>query len=267
MLDIQSLTNEIERLNQSVQSWNNWVIGGMAATAIAAFFLVVFQLKVNGESRSLAEAQDRLLKLKDERLTSELSDKDVLIAKAMEGAAEANERAAKAEERAAEANTKSLRAAEGTAKALAQAATLEKEAADAKLEAEKLKAIVAWRSLAQNSLSAMMAVLSANPGSVNLRWMDGDPEALYLAMQILNILEKSHWNVARGSAKYSSGIVFGVVLSTTNSVDGQTLGQALTAGKLQFATGPLSRPSIEFNNNELVGAPILTIGSKRPAFP
>ena len=84
MLDIQSITDEIQRLSQSVAWWNKLVIGGMAATAIAASVLVIAQMMVNREAKSLSEAQDRLLKLKDEKLSKELSDKGVLIAEANE---------------------------------------------------------------------------------------------------------------------------------------------------------------------------------------
>jgi hypothetical protein len=84
VLDIQSVTDEIQRLSQSVAWWNKWVIGGMAATAIAASVLVIAQMMVNREAKSLSEAQDRLLKLKDEKLSKELSDKGVLIAEANE---------------------------------------------------------------------------------------------------------------------------------------------------------------------------------------
>ncbi len=96
VLDIQSITEEIQRLSQSVAWWNKWVIGGMAATAIAASVLVIAQMMVNREAKSLSEAQERFLKLKDEKLSKELSDKGVLIA-------EANERAANADKKAAEA--------------------------------------------------------------------------------------------------------------------------------------------------------------------
>ncbi len=63
MLDVQSLMNEIQRLSESVAWWNKWVIGGMAATAVAASFLVIAQLMVNTERRfnsPVHNAQPRL---------------------------------------------------------------------------------------------------------------------------------------------------------------------------------------------------------------
>lgn len=96
MSDIQSLTDEIQRLGQSIVWWNKWVVVGMAATAIAASILVIAQIMVNKESKNLSGAQGKLLKVKDANLAKELSDKGLLIARV-------NERAAQAEARAAEA--------------------------------------------------------------------------------------------------------------------------------------------------------------------
>lgn len=50
---------------------------------------------------------------------------------------------------------------------------LEKEAADAQLETERLKQVVAWRSIPPGNASELGKVLVAKPGSVNLRYTDG----------------------------------------------------------------------------------------------
>ena len=97
MPDIQSLTEEIQRLTQSVAWWNKWVILGMAATAIAALLLVIAQSKVNSESRELSDAQDKLIKLKDERIAEDLREKDLVIAEVNKAASEANLKAGKLE--------------------------------------------------------------------------------------------------------------------------------------------------------------------------
>lgn len=90
MLNIQSLTGEIQRLSESLAWWNKWgVIVGMAATAIAASWLVIAQLMVINESRAISIAQDELLRIKDEKLARDLSEKDLLIAEANKASAEA----------------------------------------------------------------------------------------------------------------------------------------------------------------------------------
>ena len=83
-MDIQSLMDEIQRLNDSIDSWNDWVIIAMTVTAVAGSVLVVAQVKVNKESRKLASVQNLLANAKDEKLANDLRDKDVLIAAANE---------------------------------------------------------------------------------------------------------------------------------------------------------------------------------------
>lgn len=96
MLDLHSITDEIQQLSDSLVYWNKALIIGMVATAIAASFLAIAQVMVNRDSKALSVAQDRLLKLKDDRLAKELADKDLLIAGAKEEAAKASERASQA---------------------------------------------------------------------------------------------------------------------------------------------------------------------------
>lgn len=69
----------------------------MAATAIAASFLVIAQSKVNRESRELSDTQDQLMKLKDKRLAEDLRGKDLVIAEVNKAASEANLKAGKLE--------------------------------------------------------------------------------------------------------------------------------------------------------------------------
>lgn len=178
-----------------------------------------------------------------------------------------NERIAELGKETAEANKKAVEAGEGTAMALAKGAALEKEAATARLETEKLKAVVTWRSIPLDSTAAMEKVLSAKPGSVNLRYMDGDPEALYLAIQISTILERSHWRIAPGSLKPMNGIIFGINIPKMDRSDGQTLGEALSAARMPFATEPMPSASVGFGVSTIDGAPILMIGSRRPVLP
>jgi hypothetical protein len=78
--------------------------------------------------------------------------------------------------------------------------------------------------------------LGAKPGSVNLRWTDGDPEALYLAIQVSHILAKSKWQLATGSVKPLNAIVFGITIPDAAGNDVQTLREAFSAGGVAFST-------------------------------
>lgn len=153
------------------------------------------------------------------------------------------------------------------AKANVLAAELEKAAADARLETEKLKSVVAWRTISLENQAAIEKVLSAKPGSVNLRWQDGDPEALFLAIQISSVLGRAAWQVAPGSFKPANSILFGIVLPPVSGADADALREALMAGHVSFSSIPVSQDGASFNVSNIGGAPFLMIGSRLPVAP
>ena len=97
--------------------------------------------------------------------------------------------------------------------------------------------------------------------------MDGDPEALFLAIQISHILSKAKWKVAPGAVKPDNAIVFGIGLPDVTGVDAQTLRGAFLAAKVPFASDALPPIGVSFSISTIQGAPTLMIGSKRPALP
>ena len=76
----------------------------------------------------------------------------------------------------ADAKKEGIEAGKTAGNALVRAAELEKEAANARLETEKIKAVVTWRMISALYTAELERVLAAKPGSVHLRWQDGDPE-------------------------------------------------------------------------------------------
>lgn len=171
------------------------------------------------------------------------------------------------EGKVADAKSEGIKAGETAGNALVRAAELEREAASARLETEKLKAVVAWRTISAAQNADMERILSTKPGSVNLRWMDGDPEALFLAIQISQVLQRAHWNVASGSLKPANGIMFGFVLPPVAGDDAQTLRDALTVAKLPFSAVPFSQAGASFNVSTIPDAPFLMVGSRMPVLP
>jgi hypothetical protein len=116
-----------------------------------------------------------------------------------------------------------------------RASALEKEAADARLETERLKQVVAWRFISPETASKLKEILAAKPGNVNLRYIDGDPEALFLAIQFSKILTDSNWQVAPGSRKVNA-IIFGIILPDPSSHEMKVLRDAFSAAKIVFST-------------------------------
>lgn len=143
----------------------------------------------------------------------------------------------------------------------------QERAAQAELESEKLKQVVAWRVISPESGAELERILSAKPGAVNLRYTDGDPEALFLAIQISKILGKAKWKVAPGSEKFANAIQFGIALPDSAGEDAKTLRSAFVAAKISFSTNPLPPAGASFSVSTIPGAPTLMVGSRAPALP
>jgi multidrug efflux pump subunit AcrA (membrane-fusion protein) len=214
--------------------------------------------------KSAAEANERAAEARKKAVEAEahLADARARAAEAERHAAEARASAAQAEGRAAQANER--------------AAALEKDAATARLEQEKLKATLAWRIVPLSEAVALQHALAGHPGTVNLWYTAGDPESLYLALQIGQILEKAGWKVNAGAVTLA-GIVFGIstppgtkngieiASPSTASTDLVALRGALRAAGIDFSEEPLPPIGSIMGSPEGTGSPILMIGSRRPA--
>jgi len=237
--EIQSLIVKIQELQRSFDFWNIGYVGIVALTVILASAMFFTQFMSIRRGKELSQAQATLLELKDEQLSIDLQDKDLKIAEAKEASAGANVRASE----------------------------LEKEAAVARLETERIKEAVSWRTIPPESILELKKVLSAAPGSVNLRYMDGDPEALFLAIQISEILSKSNWKIAPGAVKPSNAIVFGIGLPDSSGTDAKILRNAFSVAKVPFSINELPAIGASFSISTIQGAPTLMIGSKKSALP
>lgn len=202
------------------------------------------------------------------------------IALAEQHAAEANAKAegfkadiAKAQEEAAKAQSQVAGATAESAKASAKAeefrlgiAQANERAAQSQLETEKLKAVVTWRTLPASNADELEKALAANPGSINLRYTDGDPESLFLAIQFSRILEKAGWKIAPSSLKLDGALQWGIALPDSSGTEAQTLRSAFAAAKIAFSTEPVPPASMSVGRS-IAGAPILMIGSRPPVMP
>jgi hypothetical protein len=135
-------------------------------------------------------------------------------------------------------------------------ATANAGAESARLETERLKAQFAWRALDAPTLAKLDAAARTHaPASVNLRFVDGDPEAQYFAIQIGNILAKAGWHIAPGATKLGNVVLFGIWLPEQPG-DGLKLKAVLSAAGLPFDKNPIpgGGAGLEFNTSSIPGA-------------
>lgn len=233
---VTTLEAEIARLEGRQSRWETWLKMSLAAAALAAVGIAVFDFGSRVTGKRLHDRQSELNIVKDREYGADSKAKDLRIAQAGQEAGAANERAGQ----------------------------LEKEAAEAKLETEKLKQVVAWRVIGPQAATELEKILSSKPGSVNLRYTDGDPEALFLAIQVSRILGKAKWQIAPGAEKFANAIEFGIALPDSTGADAQTLRSAFVAARMSFTTNPLPPSGVSFNISTIPGAPTLMIGSRMP---
>ena len=223
-------------LGFSLHTWEDVMLLSLLAAALAAVFVIVSTYAVVQMQRR--EAIEAKRDLDAYKLT-------------VEG-------------QVADAKKEGIQAGEKAGNAVLRAAELEKEASNARLETERIKSIVAWRTIPSAIALELEKILSAAPGSVNLRWMDGDPEALFLAIQLSQILSKAHWQVAPGSLKPANTIVFGINIPDASGPDAKTLRLAFSAAKIAFSPQPIPIEGTGFSISTIPGASMLMIGSRPP---
>ena len=223
----------------SLDFWNNLIVGFLALGAFAAAVVgvatyVAFQLQKQ-EARAANEALERY---------------KIGVAAQVE-----------------EAKKEGVEAGKTAGNAIVRAATLEKEAENARLETERLKAQLSWRTLSTETAEKLGTELSKHMGKVNLRYTDGDPEALFLAIQLSRVLGKAQWAIAPGSIKLANAISFGISLPDADSDDAKWLRDAFSAANIPFSTQPLPPMAAGFSISTIDGAPTLMVGSKSSPLP
>lgn len=90
MSEIQSLTQSVRDFSQSVDLWNQLMLGGLALTVLAALFVLIATRMVVFRTGQMATAQELLGAAKDRQLATDLREKDLKIAEANRMAADAN---------------------------------------------------------------------------------------------------------------------------------------------------------------------------------
>lgn len=156
MQEIDNLTRRVADLNNAVDFWNRWMLIGLAATALAAIWLVFSTRLVIVRQKQLSIAQGALDSAKDRQLQADLKEKDRQIAVAGAGSAQALEQAKNAEAHLADANARASEANERAAKAEAQIASADAASKDAvaKVSAAEAQIAEANRAAAEANATA-----------------------------------------------------------------------------------------------------------------
>jgi hypothetical protein len=134
------------------------------------------------------------------------------------------------------------------------------------LEQEKLKAQLAWRQITPDLASALKAAISNETGSVDIRYIDSDPESLYFATQFRDLFgASSNWHVGFGNIKFANLPVFGLDIPGPDTGNVMALRRIFSKANFTFDTTDLPPQIMVGLVLSLVGGPTLVVGSKPPA--
>jgi hypothetical protein len=172
-----------------------------------------------------------------------------------------------------EADQKIASANAEAAKANERAISLENDAAQAKLEQEKLKQLLAWRTLSEIEIKSLTDVLKKIPESVprwvSLQYVLNDSESLYLTLQISRIFEENGWNVTLHACTWVNTIIVGLHITGDNDVSA-ALRSAFSAAKLDFSIEHVEEPNSFTTDGPRPSVPtrhgLIVVGSKAPPF-
>jgi len=235
--------------------WNAVMLSFLGIGAIAAIIVVVATaIIIKLQDQEAADAKDALEKYK---ITAKM-DSDIAIAKARADAEVAINAVRE------EASTQNKILEKATADATAHAADANKAAADANDRAAKIMKDVAWRMLSPADANTLRATLESDIGDVNIRYTDGDPEALFFALQLSNIFSAAHWQVGFGGIKLQNAIAFGLFIPGPVTAQVTRLRKAFNDANILF--DPEDLPPIGMGTvvSTVPDGAILMVGSKEP---
>lgn len=169
-----------------------------------------------------------------------------------------------ASERVSKAEAAAKKAQEASSLADERSKVLVLEAQNAKLETERLKAQLAWRSIPPAEAAQLKDALSKTPSKINIQHVAGDPEALYLAIQIANIFGEAKWEVQMLAVTMAGSLVFGIFIPSNATNDPTPIRSAFELAHIGFSKGPLPPPGMGFGGS-IPDAPIIFVGSKKPS--
>jgi hypothetical protein len=206
MQPIQPLLDEASRLSKSFHSWNNGYMYCVFITAVcvAGTFIVQWKAKLQGEA--LEEANNAVIRAKDEQLKDELAHRDERIAKVKADAdvsislvkAESDQKIAAANKRSDEISAQANRDAEQLrAQNLSTQATLEQER-NTRLDLEK-SISPRWLFEKITGGKSNIEPLRKFAGTHVVLEVENDGEAVSACSQLGGVLQQAGWIIDSGT--------------------------------------------------------------------
>jgi hypothetical protein len=146
----------------------------------------------------------------------------------------------------------------------------DKKIAEANLETEKIKALVQWRAITPEMRNQLLSALAQTRYNIVVEYVD-DPEAIYFAMQFVEIFKEAGWAVTRKQNTYFD-TVFNLYITAPKNNATTLICKALAYAKIDFSTESVGHPKSSFTiasaneHTSNIDTTSIVIGSKPPAF-
>jgi cytoskeletal protein RodZ len=244
MSEMNSLTRHVEKLGESLDFWNRWMVWALILVAIAAIWVVVTTRFTILRSKELSVAQGVLdtakgtklsleLKEKDQQIANVKSDSDKANAKA-EGfrldIARANESAANAEAQVAIATAEAAKASAAQKQVEITLAAQQERAARAESELLELQLRTKGREVTEQQASLFRENANSKPkGFVSITAMNDSTEAIAYAQQLSSLINQNGWQsqISRSVLVGDVGLGVTVVIKSTLPLQTDASGHTL----------------------------------------
>ena len=184
-----------------------------------------------------------------------------------------------ANDRAAVANAEAGRANERAAALEKHAADSQRDAEYARIEQERLKSVVNWRVISPDSARMIAKELSYSHGSVTLRYVAVDPEAVFLTVQLSRIFaeanrlaETTMWVIETDAHVYSNQVALLLHIPDRENDATSAISRALSVAGIPFSTDDvfehhvisMSVAGLIFGQTSVSTDALIIVGSKLP---
>jgi hypothetical protein len=152
-----------------------------------------------------------------------------------------------------------------------RAAKLENDANQARLEQERLKSVVQWRQLSDETANKLHSALEAIPTSASspivLSYAQNNDEALYYMFQIgRQFWSGRGWELSLQTRSYTGIIWYGLRVFGPDNETTRAIRAAFATAGIEFSTDEPPGPYSSFGVMASPTATVVLVGPKKPPF-
>ncbi len=150
-----------------------------------------------------------------------------------------------------------------TAQAVKEQTRLQIELEKEQVGRLKFEAQFAWRVIDDPQKQILINTLATLPGTVNISFLNSDPESTFFASQLSNIFSSARWHVNMSAGVYPGSVILGVFIAGSPGTNDETqiVESAFSTIGLSFSNQAVAPPPMSFGTL-LPNAVNIVVGGK-----